>query len=155
MEAKQEFIQTLLDWSNAFMQANTHELMCYSRSAGISMYQMNVLRHLYYVGPSEVTNFAELTHITPAAASQMIARLVDLKMVVRVESTVDRRVRMVHLTDEGRKMVEGSVEMRKQWLEHLAGILSEEQKLAAQDILKTLLEEVRRVEAGKGMPLSS
>ena len=99
-----------------------------ARSNGLSFPLMNVLMHLYYQGPREVMEFAEFMQVSPAGASQMVERLVQQGLVVRVESPEDRRVRRVHLTGGGRRVVEESLSVRQQWVDSLVESLSADQR---------------------------
>jgi MarR family transcriptional regulator, 2-MHQ and catechol-resistance regulon repressor len=136
----------LLDWSAMFMRLSMRDFVQYSRTNGFSLAQMNVLMHLYYRGPLEVTQFVELLQISPPAASQLVERLVQSNLVLRTESSTDRRIRMVSLTEAGRKIVEDSVSVREHWLESLMTTLSKQQKHAIAEALKTLTENAQQLD---------
>jgi DNA-binding MarR family transcriptional regulator len=127
-----------------FMRLSMRDFVQYSRTNGLSLAQMNVLMYLCYRGPLEVTQFVELLQISPPAASQLVERLVHSSLVLRTESPNDRRIRMVSLTEAGRKIVEESVSARQHWLESLMTSLTEEQKQAIADTLKTLTENAQQ-----------
>ncbi len=97
-----ELTQLLLDWSTIFVRLSMHDFNRFARGGGLSLAQMSVLMHLHYNGPREVMGFADLMQVSPAGASQMIERLVQSGLVQRIESRDDRRVRQVHLTEQGR-----------------------------------------------------
>jgi DNA-binding MarR family transcriptional regulator len=67
-------------------------------------------------------------------------------LVRRVESPADRRVRQVHLTEQGRQMVAASIVARQQWVESLIARLPEEQKGAIGQALQTLIERASELE---------
>ena len=136
MKDEADLTKILLDWSAMFMRLSMRDFIQYSRSHGLSLAQLNVLMHIYYRGPLEVTQFVELLQISPPAASQLIERLVQSNLVVRTETLNDRRIRMVSLTETGRKIVEESISTRQHWLESLLTSLSDQQKLAIADTLK-------------------
>ena len=146
MNDEPELTKILLDWSGMFMRLSMRDFVQYSRTHGLSLAQMNVLMHLYYRGPLEVTQFVELLQISPPAASQLVERLVISNFVLRTESPNDRRIRMVSLTETGRKMVEESVSTREQWLESLMTSLTDQQKRAIADMLKTLTENAQQLD---------
>ena len=141
-----ELSQLLLDWSTIFVRLAMHDFNRFARSGGLSLAQMSVLMHLYYNGPREVMGFAELMQVSPAGASQMIERLVQSGLVQRVESRDDRRVRQVHLTEQGRQVVLASIAARQQWVESLIARLPEGQKEAIGQALRVLID--RAVELG-------
>lgn len=130
----------LLDWSSTFIRFSMHDFNRFTRSAGLSLAQMNVLMHLHYRGPSEVTNFCEMMQVSPAGASQMIERMVQQGMVQRTEIPGDRRVRLVSLTESGRQVVLDSIAARQAWIEQLVDRLSAEEQVRIAAALRTLNE---------------
>lgn len=137
---------TLLDWSTTFIRLSLHDFNRYTRNVGLSLAQMTVLMHLYYQGPSEVTNFCEMMQITPAGASQMIERMVQQGVVQRSEAPIDRRVRLVSLTEQGRRLVEESIAARQVWLEQLVENLPEQDRERINEALQTLNEQASKLE---------
>jgi len=123
-----DLAQLLLDLSTEFIRLSMHDINRCARSNGLSFTQMNVLMHLYYQGPREVMEFTEYARVSPAGASQMVERLVQKDLVARVEAPGDRRVRQVHLTERGRRLVEESLALRKQWVDSLVASLSADQQ---------------------------
>ena len=123
-----ETIKAVLDWSTVFMRMSMNDFNRYARSAGYSFVQMNVLMHLYYRGPSEVMALGDLLQVSPAGASQVVERMVQGGLVQRSESPDDRRVRLVHLTERGRQVVDESIAARQRWVEQLVASLSTEQR---------------------------
>jgi DNA-binding MarR family transcriptional regulator len=117
----------LLQWISTFIRLSLHDFNRYTRSVGLSLAQMNVLMHLYYRGPSEISDFRDMMQITPAGASQMIERMVQQGMVRRSEVPGDRRVRLVSLTEQGRQVVMDSITARQAWTEQLVASLSPEE----------------------------
>lgn len=128
MHAESDLVTLLLDWSTLFFRRTMHDYTRYARSAGLSLLQMNVLVHLYHKGSREVMDLTELMQVTPAAASQMVERMVQQGLVRRFETPEDRRVRLVELTDLGLKAVENSMVVRQSWVAELLASCSEEEK---------------------------
>ncbi len=128
MTDKLEVTSSLMNWANIFMRYSLEDFNRYARSAGLSFGQMTVIFHLHYSGPCEVSHFGELLQITTAGASQMIDRLVKLGMVTRSESSTDRRIRRVQLTDNGKRIVEESIAARQAWVGRLVENLSEDEQ---------------------------
>lgn len=120
--------RVLLDWSTTFIRLAMHDLNRFARDAGLSLPQVNVLVHLFYTGPGEVTRLCELMQVSPAAASQMIERMVQQGVVERGESPGDRRVRLVRLTAAGRAVVEQIITARRAWIEELIAPLPESER---------------------------
>jgi DNA-binding MarR family transcriptional regulator len=141
-----ELSQLLLDWSTIFVRLAMHDFNRLARGGGLSLTQMSVLMHLYYNGPREVMGFAELMQVSPAGASQMIERLVQSGLVQCVESHDDRRVRQVHLTEQGRQVVLASIAARQQWVESLIARLPGGQKEAIGQALRVLIDRAVELE---------
>ena len=128
----------LLDWSSIFIRLSLHDFKHYTRTLGLSLAHMHVLMHLHYKGACEVTNFCEMMQISPAGASQMIERMVQQGMVQRAETPGDRRVRLVSLTEQGRKIVLESIAARQAWIDQLVASLSAEECARISAALSTL-----------------
>jgi DNA-binding MarR family transcriptional regulator len=137
-----ELARLVLDWCTLFVRLSMHDINRCARTHGLSFTQMNVLMHLYYQGPREVMEFAEYLQLSPAGASQMVERLVQQDLVVRVESPGDRRVRQVHLTERGRRVVEESLGFRERWVEALVGSLSADQQASLAQVMRQIGEQV-------------
>jgi DNA-binding MarR family transcriptional regulator len=142
----EEFSQIMLDWANVFFRMSMRDMMGFIHQTGISMGQITVLLHLYYKGPSEVLAFAGTMQLSAAGASQMIERMVQQGWVVRQENPADRRVRLVHLTNEGRKLVEESIVARREWLDQLSAALQPEQREQIGVVLTLLTEKTSAME---------
>jgi DNA-binding MarR family transcriptional regulator len=142
--------QLLLDWSTEFVRLSMHDINRCARSNGLSFPLMNVLMHLYYQGPHEVMEFAEYMQVSPAGASQMVERLAQQDLVVRIEVPGDRRVRQVHLTERGRRVVEESLAAHQQWVHSLVELLSADQQVAVSHAMRLLTERTERARPALG-----
>ena len=119
----------------------------YARSVGLSMVQMTVLMQLYYRGPHEVMALRDLMQVSPAGASQMVDRLAQQGLVQREEVPGDRRVRLVHLTETGRRLVLESIAARNEWVKLLLASIDEDQRVAIGQALCHLTEHAATLEA--------
>ena len=127
----------LQEWIGSFMRSSMRSLILYSKENGLSMSQIGALFQIYH-GKSNVSDLGEGLGITHAAASQMLERLVQQKLILRTEDPNDRRVKQLVLTDKGCRIMEESVRARQGWLDDLVSGLSagqEEQIAAAVKIL--------------------
>ncbi len=82
--------------------------------------------HIHYQGACEITRFSEMLQISRAASSQMIERLVQQGVVHRFQSSQDRRVRLVDLTESGKKVVLESMSARVEWINEIVSKISNE-----------------------------
>ena len=72
----------------------------------LSMPQMTTLLVIREHGEMSVKEIAQATHVSPPSVSAMIDRLVELGMVTRRNSRVDRREVRVAMTKRGKERVE-------------------------------------------------
>ncbi len=143
-----DLTKIILDWMAIFVRLSMHDFNRFTRAAGLTMPQMNVLLHLYYKGPAEVMAFAEPMNLSPAGASQRVDRMVQQGLVRREESPADRRVRLVQLTDPGRRVVDESILARGQWMAKLMDAMNAEEKSQVAQALQILTEKAARLENG-------
>lgn len=143
---EEQLTQVMLDWATVFFRLTMHDFNAYVRTTGLSFIQMNALIHVFYRGPREVLDFAEFMQVTPAGASQMVERMVQQGWVRREEAPDDRRVRLVHLTEQGRELVEAGIVARERWIAELAATLTEEEREAVAAALRILTEKAARFE---------
>lgn len=141
-----EATQAILDWTAVFMRVSMNGFLRFARGSGLSWAQMAVLMHLHYRGPREVMACGELLQLSPAGASQMIERLVQQGLVQRSETPDDRRVRLVHLTEAGRRVVDEILQAQQGWLEQLLSALTDEQRVAVSQALRTLTAQAALLE---------
>jgi len=118
--------KAILDWSSTFMQFSLNDLSRYAHLNGLSLAQMSILMHIHYQGACEITRFSEMLQISRAASSQMIERLVQQGVVHRFQSSQDRRVRLVDLTESGKKVVLESMSARVEWINEIVSKISNE-----------------------------
>jgi len=118
--------KAILDWSSTFMHFSLNDLSRYAHLNGLSLAQMSILMHIHYQGACEITHFSEMLQISRAASSQMIERLVQQGVVHRFQSSQDRRVRLVDLTESGKKVVIESMSARVEWINELVSKISNE-----------------------------
>ncbi len=71
----------------------------------LSMPQIYVLMYLYHEGESQISDIARLMDASTPAASQLIERLWQQKLVEREEDPGNRRIKKVHLSEKGQALV--------------------------------------------------
>jgi DNA-binding MarR family transcriptional regulator len=76
-------------------------------SLDITIPQMKVLMHLYLAGETNMARLASRLGIKLPSATGLVDRLVERGLVQRVESTLDRRLVLVTITDQGRVLLDG------------------------------------------------
>lgn len=87
-----------------------------------------VLEVLLHKGPMPVNTIGPKVWLTPGSISVAVDRLYERGLVSRVESEEDRRRKIVALTPEGRKLIEGAFATHAKEMEKLASVLSEKER---------------------------
>ncbi|SFE27064.1 DNA-binding transcriptional regulator, MarR family [Paenibacillus catalpae] len=80
---------------------------------GLGMTEGKMVIILAQQGPQKASAMAEWLRITSGAVTGISDRLIDLGYVERSRSEFDRRIVMLSVTDEGRKLVDQVMEMRE------------------------------------------
>jgi DNA-binding MarR family transcriptional regulator len=144
------FIDTVQDWIEVFMRRSMRDFIRFSRESGLSMSQIGALYHIHRRGSSAVSDLGEHLGITSAAASQMLERLVQHKLILRTEDPNDRRAKQIVLTEKGHHILQDGINARQSWLCELADNLSESEKEQIMISLKILTEKARYPELATG-----
>jgi MarR family 2-MHQ and catechol resistance regulon transcriptional repressor len=72
---------------------------------GLGSSDFRVLEVLHHKGPLPVNTIGPIVDLTPGSISVAVDRLVEKNLVSRIESTEDRRVRIVALTSRGKALI--------------------------------------------------
>src|SRR5580698_10930334 len=84
------------------MRALTRYAAADIEETGLGLSDFGVLEALLHKGPLPVNTIGPIVDLTPGSISIAVDRLFEKGLVSRVESTEDRRVRIVALTPRGR-----------------------------------------------------
>src|ERR1700733_5611176 len=87
------------------MRALTRYAAAGIEDTGLGLSDFGVLEALLHKGPLPVNTIGPIVDLTPGSISIAVDRLVAKGLVSRVESTEDRRVRMVALTPRGKDLI--------------------------------------------------
>ncbi len=136
---------TLQELIGDFMRSFMRSLILYSKKNSLSMSQIGALFQIYH-GRSNVSDLGEGLGITHAAASQMLERLVQQKLILRTEDPQDRRVKQLVLTDKGCRIMQESVRARQGWLDDLVSGLSAGQKEQIAAAVEILIEKTNELD---------
>ena len=93
-----------LVWGKAFQAASKY-LYAGLEETGIDDTDFRILEALLNKGPLPVNTIGPKVFLTPGSISVAVDRLVDKGLVSRVESPLDRRVRVVSLTSKGKELI--------------------------------------------------
>jgi DNA-binding MarR family transcriptional regulator len=120
------------------LQHAMNQFRKYIQDQNLTLTQMNLLMHLYYLGPCEIGRMTDVLETNKSAVSQLVDRLFNQGLLERIESPTDRRSRKLHLTDLGREMVEGGIVARQKCFEDLCAQQTPEKQAEIYRALHTL-----------------
>jgi len=130
-----QFTQSIRSWMDVFMHRSMRGWGLFAKSTGLSMPQFSIMMQLYYRGACGMSEISERFSVTPAAASQLVDKLVQSGFIVREEDPNDRRAKMLNLTDKGRETIRQGMEERYRWVDALTERLSEAERLQVSEAL--------------------
>ena len=130
-----QFTQAIRSWMDVFMHRSMRGWGRYAKSTGLSMPQFSIMMQLHYRGACGMSRISEGYDITPAAASQLVDKLVHSGFIQRVEDPHDRRAKLLSLTDTGREFVQQGIEERYRWVDELAGKLTANERAQVSEAL--------------------
>ena len=87
------------------MRALTRYAAAGIEETGLGLSDFGVLEVLLHKGPLPVNTIGPIVDLTPGSISIAVDRLFEKGLVSRVESTEDRRVRIVALTPRGKDLI--------------------------------------------------
>ena len=87
------------------MRALTRYAAAGIEETGLGLSDFGVLEALLHKGPLPVNTIGPIVDLTPGSISIAVDRLFEKGLVSRVESTEDRRVRIVALTSRGKDLI--------------------------------------------------
>ena len=105
--------------------------------------QMRILFLLSKHGPSPISRVAEWLGIGLSSASGVVDRVERHGLVTRSHRRDDRRVVECDLTDKGRRLIEDIGGMRREMLNEIVGVLSDEELADFARLTQTIIERLK------------
>src|SRR5512136_1697903 len=124
MQTPDPLVSTLQDWFGIFRRRMMSSFFTYARDRGLTMAQLGAMFHISQKGACGVSDIGSDLGVTNSAASQMLERLVQLRLVTRTEDPDDRRVKQIVLTDKGLQILQESGRANQEWLKDLVQTMS-------------------------------
>jgi DNA-binding MarR family transcriptional regulator len=146
MVSHTEFIQTIRQFMDIAMHRALHERLHFAKSLGLSMQQLSVLIQLHFRGACGMSQVSERFEITPAAASQLVDKLVQSGLIRREEDPHDRRAKSLNLTDKGKELLQRNFEERYQWLDELDEKLTASERTKVMEALEIMTRAAQELE---------
>jgi DNA-binding MarR family transcriptional regulator len=138
--------KTLSDWMQLVMRHSIHSFIGFAKNRNYSIAQLNALIRLYHKGNCGISDLGEETGVTNAAASQLLEKMVQQGLVLRLEDPQDRRHKIVKLTEAGQQLACESLSARQSWLTQLIDLLTPEEQEHVSVVLQLLIEKAALLE---------
>lgn len=139
-------VPTMQEAFAIFRRRMMGNLYAYARDKGLTMGQFGAMLHVAHRGGCGVSDIGTDLGITNSAASQMLERLVQLKLIVRSENPADRRSKQIELTNDGRQILQEGSLANQTWLESLAQSMTVEEQEVVRNALAILITRARQLE---------
>jgi DNA-binding MarR family transcriptional regulator len=147
MISSPQFVEVIRQFMDIAMHRALHERLHFAKSLGLSMPQFSILAQLHFRGACGMSEVSERFEITPAAASQLVDKLVQSGFVRREEDPNDRRAKCLNLTEKGRDLLRRNMEERYRWLDQLAEKLTPEERKKVAEAVDVMTRAARELEA--------
>ena len=105
---------------------------------GLGLSDFGVLEILLHKGPLPVNTIGPIVDLTPGSISIAVDRLFAKGLVTRVESTEDRRVRIIALTSRGKDLIVPAFKKHSAQMKRVLSELSAEELRSLEVALKKL-----------------
>src|SRR3954466_12845841 len=126
----------LILWKAArAVEARAHDSIVHT---GLGDTDFAILEALLHKGPMPVNTIGRKLLLTSGSITTAIDRLVAKGLVARGEDPGDRRVRVVELTREGRKLIVPAFARHAKDLEHIASVLTPAERTTLVNLLRKL-----------------
>jgi DNA-binding MarR family transcriptional regulator len=142
-----QFTRSIRSWMDVFMHRSMRGWGLFARSTGISMPQFSIMMQLHYRGACGMSEISERFEVSPAAASQLVDKLVHSGLIQREEDPNDRRAKLLNLTDKGKDLIQQGIDERYRWVDQLAEKLTEEERVQISEALDIMTQAAERLEA--------
>jgi MarR family 2-MHQ and catechol resistance regulon transcriptional repressor len=120
------------------MRALTRYAAAGIEETGLGLSDFGVLEVLLHKGPLPVNTIGPIVDLTPGSISVAVERLVEKGLVNRVESSEDRRVRIVALTPRGKDLIVPAFRKHAGQMRRVFSELSPEELRALEVALKKI-----------------
>jgi DNA-binding MarR family transcriptional regulator len=146
MQSTEPLEATLQEWFGIFRRRMMGSFFTYARDKGLTMAQLGAMFHIYQKGACGVSDIGSDLGVTNSAASQMIERLVQLKLITRSEDLIDRRLKQIVLTEKGRQILQASNKANQSWLENLVQTMTVDEQAQVRHALVTLIDKANQLD---------
>ena len=135
-----EFINTL-DLSLKKLQAEVGDASGVSK---LTIHQFQYIDAIYELGEPAITEIANRLHITKASVTTGVQKLINMGYVLKTQSSQDKRVFHVSLTEAGRKLIKAKYQALKEYGEFIEAALSKEEASQFEATLTKLVKVFKK-----------
>ena len=147
-----QLTETVRQWMDVFTTRSIHAWTRYVKASGLSMPQFGILMNLHYRQTCGVSDISDRMEISPAAASQLVEKLVQSGLLERIEDPTDRRAKLLSLSPRGLALIESGLEARSNWVDELTAALTPDEYDTVAAALSSLTRAASRLEMNKAKP---
>jgi MarR family transcriptional regulator, organic hydroperoxide resistance regulator len=147
MTEAEQFDSILREWVRVFTRRSMQAFAGWMNESGLSNSQIGALMRLHYHGNCRISGMADDLGVSNAAASQMVERLVNMKLLDRTEDPADRRVRQVSLSAAGHDLIREGLVARLDWMTGIKENLTADEQDQVEDALLILISAAKKLEA--------
>jgi DNA-binding MarR family transcriptional regulator len=104
------------------------DFMQFLHRTGLSRPQIHALLYIYHAGQCPVSEIGDLTGSSPAAASQLVERLVQQGLVQRSEDPLNRRIKLLRLTPQSLELIHQGVTSNRFLADLMAALTPQQRK---------------------------
>ena len=149
MHAKHENLTELLNqFAGLTMHINMIYNMQFMQEHDLSFTHLNTLFLIHRASCTNIHCLADHLGVTKAAVSQMVDRLVESGLISRKEDPIDRRSKLICLSETGESLVQKAFLTRRKWVPDLAASLTETQEQLACQIFEIMNEKLKEIQEG-------
>ncbi len=146
MADTEQVVTALQEAFGIFRRRMMGNLFVYAKDNGLTMSQFGAMFHIFHSGGCGVSDIGSDLGVSNSAASQMLERLVQTRLISRSEDPSDRRGKLLVLTDKGREILVNGNLANQMWLEDLARSMTPEQQAQVRQAIEILVEKARQLE---------
>lgn len=141
-------IEVLNQFAGLTMHINMIYNMQFMQEHDLSFTHLNSLLLIYRAGCTNIHCLADHLGVTKAAVSQMVDRLVESGLISREEDPIDRRSKLICLSEKGQSLVQEAFQTRRRWVPDLAASLTAVQEQQACQIFEIINEKLKEIQEG-------
>jgi DNA-binding MarR family transcriptional regulator len=145
MYTSAQLVKITRQWMDAVMHRSMRDWSHFVKATDLSMPQFSILMQLHYQGECGMSDVSEHMDITAAAASQLVEKLVNSKLIERAEDPTDRRAKQIKLSPKGKEMIVKGIEERYRWVEEMVDGINVEDRQKVGDALTVLTEIAKSI----------